>query len=48
MTKRLRYILLAVFLILAGLGYFGVSFPFYDYITGGVAIVAGVLFLIQK
>jgi hypothetical protein len=48
MFKRLRYILLAVFLILVGLGYFHLSFPYYDFITGAVAVVAGVLFLIQK
>jgi zinc transporter ZupT len=48
MTKPLRYILLAVFLILAGLGFSGASFLFYGFLTGGVAVGAGVLFLIQK
>jgi len=46
--KRFANILLAVFLILAGLEQLKVSFPLMAVITGIVAIAAGVLFLLRK
>ncbi len=46
--KNLKRILLAVFLILAGLQAFGVGFPFSNLILGISGIVAGVLHLLQK
>ena len=50
MSERLPYFLLAVFLILAGLKYFGVNVlaPYYDYVTGAAAVLAGVLFLFRR
>lgn len=48
LPKNLTTILLAVYLILAGLAAFGVGFPFMGEITGGVAIVAGVLYLLNR
>jgi len=48
MSKRFPFILLAVFLILAGLSAFGLSFSYLNYLTGAVALVAGVLFLFHK
>lgn len=46
--RSLKRILLAVFLILAGLAALNVSFPFMDVATGICGIVAGILHLLQK
>ena len=46
--KNLKRILLAVFLILAGLAALGVAFPFSNVILGICGVVAGVLHLLQK
>ncbi len=46
--KKLANILLAVYLILAGLLLLGVTFELIKPITGVVAIVAGVLFLLVR
>ena len=46
--KNLKRILLAVFLILAGLAALGIAFPFSDVVLGISGIVAGVLHLLQK
>jgi hypothetical protein len=47
-TKNLGDLLLGIFLILAGLGYFGVAIPFADFLLGALGLVAGVLKLIGK
>jgi hypothetical protein len=46
--KKLANILLAAYLILAGLILLGVSFPLIGTITGVVALVAGILFLLVR
>jgi hypothetical protein len=46
--RNLGYILLAVYLILAGLAALGVSFPLANIIMGLCALIAGVLFLIYR
>ncbi len=46
--KSLKRILLAVFLIVAGLQALGFGFPFSELILGISGIVAGILYLIQK
>ena len=46
--KRLANLLLAVYLILAGLILLGVKFPYLGLIAGAVAIVAGILFLLVR
>ena len=46
--KRLANLLLAIYLILAGLILLGVDFPYIGVITGVIAIVAGILFLIVR
>jgi len=44
MPKNLKYYLLGVYLILAGLAAFGLTFPYFGFIMGVIAIVAGILF----
>ena len=46
--KSLKWILLGVYLILAGLGALGVGFPFMEVIMGICGIVAGVLFILNR
>ena len=48
LPKNLAHIVLAVYLILAGLAAFKFSFPFMEIIIGVCAILAGILFLINK
>jgi uncharacterized membrane protein HdeD (DUF308 family) len=48
LPKNLSTLLLAVYLILAGLAALGVSFPFMGTIIGVVALVAGVLYLLNR
>jgi uncharacterized membrane protein HdeD (DUF308 family) len=48
LPKKLSVILLAVYLILAGLVAFGLKIPWVNYIMGSIAIVAGVFFFIDK
>ena len=45
--KRLGNILLAIYLILAGLVALGVTFPFANIIMGICALGAGIIFLIR-
>ncbi len=49
-TDRLKYILLAVFLILVGLSMVGVHFggSLLDLVAGICGIIAGVLFIIYR
>lgn len=46
-NRNLGSILLAIYLILAGLAAFGVTFPFADIIMGICALGAGIIFLIR-
>lgn len=46
--KNLKWILLGVYLIIAGLALLGVSFPFGDVIAGVCALIAGILFIINR
>jgi hypothetical protein len=48
LPKKLSIILLAVYLILAGLAAFGLNVSWLNYVMGALAIVAGVLFFIDK
>jgi hypothetical protein len=45
--RNLGNILLAIYLILAGLAAFGVAIPFANVVMGVCAIVAGIIFLIR-
>jgi len=45
--RRLGNILLAIYLILAGLAAFGVNIPFANIIMGICALAAGIIFLIR-
>ncbi|MGD8404846.1 MAG: hypothetical protein PVJ21_14385 [Anaerolineales bacterium] len=45
--RRLGNILLAVYLILAGLAALGVAIPFANIIMGICALAAGIIFLIR-
>jgi len=45
--RRLGNILLAIYLILAGLAAFGVNIPFANIIMGICALIAGIIFLIS-
>jgi hypothetical protein len=45
----LGYVLLGIYLIIAGLGLLGVGLPgFFDMIAGICALVAGIIFLINR
>lgn len=46
--KNLKWILLGVYLILAGLISLGVSFPLASVIAGVCALIAGVLFILNR
>lgn len=46
--RNLGNILLAVYLIVAGLVALGVSFPFANIIMGICALLAGILFLLNR
>ncbi len=47
MKKRIGIILLAIYLIVAGVAEF-VSFPYQEYIAGGLAIAAGIVILLNR
>ena len=47
-NKNLGDLLLGIFLILAGLGYFGLAIPFAEFILGALGLIAGVLKLLGK
>jgi uncharacterized membrane protein HdeD (DUF308 family) len=46
--KNLKWLLLGVYLILAGLMLLGVSFSFADVVAGVCALIAGILFVINR
>ena len=46
--KNLKWLLLGIYLIVAGLMLLGVAFPFSNVIAGVCALIAGVLFLINR
>lgn len=46
--KNLKWLLLGVYLIVAGLMMLGVSFPLAAVIGGVSALIAGVLFIINR
>ena len=46
--KKLSDLLFAIFIILFGLTYFGLSFSILGYIIGGLAVVIGVLKFLGK
>lgn len=46
--RNLGYILLAVYLILAGLAALGINIAFLSIIMGLCALVAGILFLVYR
>jgi hypothetical protein len=46
--RSLGYILLAIYLILAGLGALGVNLSFLTIIMGVCALLAGIIFLINR
>lgn len=46
--RRLGYILLAIYLILAGLAALGISSPILTVIMGICALIAGIIFLITR
>jgi hypothetical protein len=46
--RSLKWILLGVYLILAGLMLLGVNFPLAAVIAGVCALIAGVLFIINR
>ena len=46
--RNIGYILLAVYLILAGLAALGVSLPILTIIMGICALIAGIIFLITR
>jgi hypothetical protein len=47
-ARSIGMILLAIYLILGGLGLLGVAIPYANYILGVLAIVAGVLLLLGR
>ena len=46
--RNLKWILLGIYLIIAGLMMLGVSFPLAATIAGVCAIVAGILFILNR
>lgn len=46
--RSLKWILLGIYLILAGLMLLGVSFSFANVIAGVCALIAGILFIINR
>lgn len=46
--KNLKWLLLGIYLIVAGLGMLGVGIPFADVIGGVCALIAGVLFILNR
>jgi hypothetical protein len=48
MRSSLKWILLGIYLILVGLATLGLTFQFMDVIMGICALVAGILFVINR
>jgi hypothetical protein len=48
LPKNIATVLLAIYLILAGLGALGVGFPLMGVITGVCALLAGILLLVGR
>jgi hypothetical protein len=48
LSRNLTTILLAIYLILAGLAALGVSFPLMNIIMGIAALIAGLLYLFNR
>ena len=46
--KNLKWLLLGIYLIVAGLMLLGVSFPFATVIAGVCGLIAGVLFILNR
>jgi hypothetical protein len=46
--KNLKWLLLGIYLIVAGLMALGVNFPFASVIAGVCALIAGVLFILNR
>jgi hypothetical protein len=46
--KNLKWLLLGIYLIIAGLGLLGVAIPFAEVIAGVCALIAGVLFILNR
>jgi len=46
--KNLKWLLLGIYLIVAGLMMLGVSFPLANVIAGVCGLIAGVLFIINR
>ncbi|MEY2816654.1 MAG: hypothetical protein ACKOBL_20050 [Chloroflexota bacterium] len=46
--KNLKWLLLGIYLIVAGLMLLGVSFPFANVIAGVCGLIAGVLFILNR
>lgn len=48
MRSSLKWILLGIYLILVGLSTLGLTFQFMDVIMGICALIAGILFVINR
>lgn len=46
--KSLKWILLGIYLVVAGLMLLGVNFPLANVIAGVCALIAGILFIINR
>ncbi|MBL8091364.1 MAG: hypothetical protein KF758_06325 [Anaerolineales bacterium] len=46
--RNLKWILLGVYLIIAGLSLLGVGFPLGNVIAGVCALIAGILFILNR
>jgi hypothetical protein len=46
--KNLKWLLLGIYLVVAGLMLLGVSFPLANIIAGVCALIAGILFIINR
>lgn len=46
--KNLKWVLLGVYLIIAGLMLLGVNFPLASVIAGVCALIAGILFILNR
>lgn len=46
--KNLKWILLGIYLIVAGLMLLGVNVPFANVVAGVCALIAGVLFILNR
>lgn len=46
--KNLKWVLLGIYLIVAGLMLLGVNFPLANVVAGVCALIAGVLFILNR